>query len=439
MSAAEESDFIDDRHDAPPARGTRLHRVPPRGRKWVVLLILLLSLGLLLVFADVLLDRPLRNWAEKTMNSRLQGYTVHIGRFNAHIWRLAMELDNLVLIQNSHPNSPVADIGALKFTVLWRQLFHLNFVGDLTIDRPNLHINLAQLEEEASSDVKLKDRGWQDAVESIYPLKLDLVRIADGLLLYISDEPNTKPISLTNIHFVARDVRNERSAKGTFPSPIHLEAVVFDTGKLWFDGSADFLAKPNTAIKGDARIENVPLDRLEPVAKSVQLRTRGGTLSAHGSVEYTSQAMTAILKDVVLDNLKADYVTSEATKAEEKEHGKAVAKTAKSVSNAPQMLLRINRFRIIHGELGFINQASVPHYRLFISNLDLEMGNLSNQFTEGVAKFEAKGAFMGSGLTHVHGGFRPDSKGADFDVHLKMEDAQLASPPNLLRAYAKFD
>jgi len=358
----------------------------PRKRKWVVLLGVLLSLGLLVVTTDTLLDRPLRDWAEKTMNARLKGYTVRITRFNTHLWRLAMELNGLTLVQNSHPESPVADIGALKFTVLWRQLLHLRLAGDLTIQQPNLHINLAQLQEEARSDVSLKDRGWQDAVEAIYPLKLDEVKATDGTVLYLSDQPSAKPIRLTKLYLVAHDVRNARSAKGTFPSPVHLEAVLFDTGKLWFDGAADFMAKPSVAIKGEAKIEQAPLDRLDPLARIVQLRTKGGTLSAQGSVEYTPQSTEAILKDVLIDGLKSDYVTSEATKTAEKQHGKAVAKAAKRVTNAPQMLLRIDRFRILHSDVGFINDATAPHYRLFISNLDLEMGNLSNQATEGACR-----------------------------------------------------
>lgn len=420
-------------------RHSWLHRLPVKGRKWAIALMVLLGLGLAVGLADILLDRPLRDWAERTMNAQLKGYTVKITRFNTHLWRLAMELDGLTLVQNSHPESPVADIGALKFSVVWRELLRLRLVGDLTIQQPNLRINLIQLQEEARSDTSLKERGWQDAVEAIYPLKLDEVKVTDGSLLYLSVEPSAKPLRLTKLHLTAHDVRNIRSQKGTFPSPVHLEAVLFDSGKLWFDGAADFLAKPNASIKGEAKIEHVPLDRLDPLTQSVQLRTKGGLLSAYGSVEYTSQSTEAILRDVRIDGLKSDYVTSEATKTVERQHGKAVVKAAKRVSNAPRMLLRIDRFRIAQGELGFINQASAPQYRLFISNLDLDMDNLSNQATEGEARFEAKGAFMGSGRTRVRGGFRPDGKGADFDIHMQMEDTQLASLNNLLRAYAGFD
>lgn len=391
------------------------------------------------MFADALLDKPLRTWGERTMNAHLKGYTVRLVRWDTHLWRLAMELHGLSIVQDAHPESPVADIGSLDFKVSWRALLHLRLLGDLTIQRPSLRIDLAQLQEQAKSDVRLKDRGWQGAIEAIYPLKLEDVKIHDGSMLYVSADPDALPLRLTKLEFAAQDLRNVQSTQGTFPSPVHLDAVLFETGAVRFDGVADFLAKPGAAIKGAIRIDHVPLDRLGPAAKVVQLKSTGGVLSVHGTMESTAQSESVLLQDVLLEGWKADYVTSEATKAAEKKHVQAVAKAAQKADNAPKMLLRIDRFRIIHSEVGFVNQTSDPHYRLFMTDFNLEMDNISNRSTEGVAKFQATGTFMGSGSTQVRGGFRPDEKGADFDVQLEMRDAQLASLDDLLQAYAGFD
>ena len=413
--------------------------IPAHGKIWILVLAVLAGLGLLVVFADNLLDKPLRTWGERTMNAQLKGYTVRLARWDTHLWRFAMELHGLTIVQIAHPESPVADIGSLDFKVSWRALLHLRLLGDLTIQQPSLRIDLAQLQEEAKGDVKLKDRGWQGAIEAIYPLKLEDVKIHDGSMLYASADPEALPLRLTKLEFEARDLRNVQSTQGTFPSPVHMEALLFETGTLGFDGAADFLAKPSAGIKGLIRIDRVPLDRLGSIAKVVQLKMKGGVLSAHGSVESSSQSESVLLQDVLLEGWKADYVTSEATKVAEKNHAQAVAKAAQQADNAPKMLLRIDHFRIIRSEVGFVNQTSDPHYRLFMTDFYLEMDNISNQFTEGVAKYQASGAFMGSGKTVVRGGFRPDGKGADFDVHLEMKDAQLASLNDLLQAYAGFD
>ena len=413
--------------------------MPAHGKIWIVVLAVIAGLGLLVVFADNLLDKPLRTWGERTMNSKLKGYTVRLARWDTQIWHLTMELHGLTIVQIAHPESPVADIGSLDFKVSWRALLHLRLLGDLTIQRPHLRIDLAQLQEEAKGDVKFKDRGWQGAIEAIYPLKLEDVKIHDGSLLYASANPDALPLRLTKLEFAAQDLRNVQSAKGTYPSPVHLDALLFETGAIRFDGAADFLANPNAAIKGEIRIDRVPLDRLGSIAKMVQLKMKGGILSAHGSVESSAASDSVILQDVLLEGWNADYVTSAATKVAEKNHAQAVAKAAQQADNAPKMMLRIDRFRIVRSEVGFVNQTSDPHYRLFMTDFNLEMDNISNQFTEGVAKFQASGKFMGSGSTQIRGGFRPDGKGADFDVHLEMKDAQLASLNDLLKAYAGFD
>ena len=421
------------------SRRKRIRWIPTHKKVWIPVLALVAGIGLLVAFADQILDKPLRTWGERTMNDHLKGYTVRLARWDTHLWRLAMELHGLTIVQDAHPQTPVADIGSLDFKVSWRALLHLRLLGDLTIQQPHLRIDLAQLQEQAKSDVKLEDRGWQGAIEAIYPLKLEDVKIHDGSVLYASAEPDALPLRLTKLEFAAQDLRNVQSTKGTFPSPVHMEALLFETGTVWFDGAADFLASPNAAIEGRIRIDRVPLDRLGSIAKVVQLKMKGGILSAHGSVESNSRSETVLLQDVLLENWDADYVTSPATKLAEKKHAEVVAKSAQLADNAPTLLLRIDRFRIEHSEVGFVNQATDPHYRLFMTDFDLEMDNLSNQFTEGVAKFHATGAFMGNGQTVVRGGFRPDGKGADFDVHLEMKDAQLTSLNDLLQAYAGFD
>lgn len=417
----------------------RIWGVPRRRAVWIGVLAVIVALGLALAFVDLLIAKPLRAWGEKTMNSQLKGYTVRLDRWDTHVWRFAMELRGLTIVQNAHPEVPVADIGALEFSISWRALLRLRLLGDLTIQQPKLRIDLAQLQQEAKSDVKLEDRGWQSAIQAIYPLKLQELRIHEGSLSYASADPEALPLRLTKLEFSAKDLRNVQSKKGAYPSPVRVEALLFETGTIRFDGAADFLAKPNAAFKGDLRIERVPLERLGTLAKVVQLRMKGGVLSAHGSVESSAESQTVHLQDVLLEGWKADYVTSVATKAAETKHAQAVAKAAKKVDNAPKMLLLVDRFRIVGSEVGFVNLTSNPHYRLFFSGFDLEMDNLSNQSSRGNGTFKASGDFMGSGRTEVHGGFRPDDKGADFDIQVEMRDTRLASLNDLLQAYAGFD
>ena len=46
---------------------------------------------------------------------------------------------------------------------------------------------------------------------------------------------------------------------------------------------------------------------------------------------------------------------------------------------------------------------------------------------------------MGSGATHIHGAFRPETKSPDFDLSLRVQNTQVKSLNDLLRAYGGMD
>jgi hypothetical protein len=396
------------------------------------------GLGLLAMLAvccaDTLLAEPLRIRAVRMMNANLDGYSVRIAKVHPHLWRLGIDLDQVDLVQTAHPDPPVAGVGALAFSLGWQDLIHFRLAGDLTIRRPALHIDLTQIKEAGNSRVRLQDRGWQRAVESVYPIKLDRVKVEDGSLLYLSGRTMDKPLQFTQVALVATHIRNVAVARGTFPSPVTLEGVLFDTGKVRFKGEADFLREPQCALRGVIHLDRVPLDRLAPLARDYQLKATGGFLSADGTMEYTPEASMAHLTQVRLQDLRVDYITSQATRVVAAEHAREAVKLAASVRNAPKLLLQVDTLTMTHSEIGFMDQAAVPPYRLFLADVDLKLDNLSNQADLGRSRFQARGSFMGHGAVVVSGMFQPTAEPVDFTVRLQLDDARLPDLNNCLLA-----
>jgi len=364
---------------------------------------------------------------------------VRINRARPRIYKLALALDGLVLTQNSHPDPPVADFAALEFTLQWSKLIRFHVAGDLTLRRPALHINLAQIQEEAAGNVSLKDEGWQRAVESIYPFKLDQVQIQDGSLLYLAAAPTSKPIRLTGVAMLAKNIRNKAAAQGTYPSPVTFQAALFDTGQIWFKGAADFLREPYSAAMGEIHLEQVPLDRLGPLAQDYNLRTTGGLLSANGTIEYTPKTQKAHLTEVLFEDLRVDYVASTATKAQEEVHAKQALQLAKDVRNSPRVVVQVDSLRLSRSQIGFVDEAATPPYRLFMSDVSLKLTNLSNQANQGRSEFHAQGAFMGSGKTRLSGGFLSTAKPADFAIQLRLDNAKFTDLNKFLLAQTGVD
>ena len=59
--------------------------------------------------------------------------------------------------------------------------------------------------------------------------------------------------------------------------------------------------------------------------------------------------------------------------------------------------MRVDRINIVGGELGFVNQAAKPEYRLYLADAELTLEHYSNQLRDGPASLAIQGKFMGTG------------------------------------------
>lgn len=381
---------------------------------------------------------PLRRYAEYRMNRHLKGYTVQIGRAYFHPFTFTLDLRDVALIQDAHPNPPVANINGLRATVHWGALVKLRLVGDFLIDRPKLYINLVNIQKEEQSKVPLKEKGWQDALESIYPLKINVFRIYDGELTY-QDEGPYKPLHLSRVNFEASNIRNIWFPERTYPSPVHLEGKVFDRGKLTLDGHANFLQEPHLGFKGDIELADMELGYFKPITQRRNIYVEKGTVSAKGNIEYAPKVTIVRLKDLGIKGVDVNYLHLPQTASVEQQRVQHAAQTAKELSNEPTSKIRIDVLKVNDSSFGYVDKTSNPNYRLFVDHAEVTLKNFSNQFQEGPATLELTGRFMGSGETRVTGTFRPETKNPDFNLNLAIKDTEMTAMNNLFRAYGNFD
>ncbi len=299
-------------------------------------------------------------------------------------------------------------------------------------------VNREHLAAEAKDEVPVSQRGWQQALEAVYPLKINELTISDGEITYIDKDPK-RPLTIKNLEFEAENIRNVRSRGDTYPSGIHLTGTVFDSGTLRMDGNADFMAEPYAGVKADVDLEDMALDYFAPVVEEYNVTITKGALSAKGDVEYSPKVKTGELREVTLKSVALEYANRPGKKESVIKAAEKTTDAAKSVSNEPEILLEIDRLRIVDSYFGYVNEDADPHYRLYLSDTDGTLENLSNQRKRGTASAELEGKFMGSGTTSAKATFRPETKGPDFDVKLEIRDTDLRSLNDLLRAYGRFD
>ena len=391
---------------------------------------------LLLVVASFFIDEPLRRAMEKRMNERLTGYTASIRDLDFRL--LSITLHDVSIRQDAHPEPAVALIPRLRASVQWTELITFHLVADFQIDQPRVYLNLAQLRKENRDEIPVQKRGWQEAAEAIYPLKINLFQINDGSFTYIDQDPK-RPLELTHLFVRANNIRNIRSKDRVYPSPVHAEGIVFQTGRAEVDGHANFLAQPHIGIHTLYTLESVPLDYFRPLLSRTNLSVRNGTLTSHGRVEYAPAIKFAHVEDVIVDRVRLDYIHTTKTATAEERRADKVQKAVRKASDKPGLVLRLDQFHLRNSNVGFVNRATKPDYRIFMSGTNLSVTNLSNRTREGPAKATLSGRFMGSGAASARATFLPDRRSADFDFDGRIEGTQAATMNDLWRAYGKFD
>ena len=411
-------------------------RRTPRWYRWVTGVAG--TIVVLLVVTAFFLDEPLRRLVERQMNQRLKGYTATVGSLDFHPIGFAIDLRNVLLVQDANPEPPVMRIERLSANVQWLALLRARLVADFELVRPTLYVNRNHLEAEQRDDIPVADHGWQDALQAIYPLKINDFTVRDGDLTYV-ESGQTRPMRVSRIQAIAHDIRNVRSDPGDYPSPLRVEARVFDRGRLVVDGHADFLAKPYAGVKGDVEIADIALDYFRPVLERSDIVVTRGTFSGRGVVEYAPQFKKVDLMELRVEGLHAEYLYHKPRAASAKEAVKATAQAAKDVSNDPDVVLHARKVTMTDATVAFVNKDATPTYRIFIANTDLSIDNFSNQRSEGYGHAHLTGRFMASGRTLVDLTMRAEDKGPDFDLSARIENTDLRTMNDLLRAHAKVD
>src|SRR4030095_14785738 len=108
-------------------------------------------------------------------------------------------------------------------------------------------------------------------------------------------------------------------------------------------------------------------------------------------------------------------------------------------SNKPGILLKARRLSVNGATVGFVNEQVTPPYPVVFAGTNLVFAQLPNQFTEGAATARLTGRFMGSGATTISATFRPETKGADFELDARIEDTDLKTMYDLITAHTKLD
>lgn len=247
-------------------------------------------------------NEPLRRHMEGTLNGALKGYTVRVSALEFHPIGFSITLKDLTITPTVRPEVLIAHVPELRASVQWRALLSVHLVADVSLDRPTVYINRAAQPHEVTDSPLSTDNEWQQALGAIYPLKINRLRIHAGDVTYVDDDPH-RPLHLNQLNLIAENIRNIRSVDRVYPSDIHIDAIIFDSGDLRVDGRANLLAEPHVGIDADVSVNHVDLTSFNPMLARMNLWIPGNTVSAGGHVEYAPDMPHVHLKHVSISGV----------------------------------------------------------------------------------------------------------------------------------------
>ena len=388
--------------------------------------------------ASFFLDGIVRARTEAAMNASLKGY--HVTLEHAHVQLLSggLTLSNLTIIQQQHPRPPVADFPEMRFRIQWRELFSGHVVANVLLWHPRIHVDQTQFVAEKNHKVPMRQEGWQQALENIYPFKINRFRVEDGDVVYIQDA-KSPPLHLAKLNFTTDNIRNIHSPQDVYPSSFHATVVIFDTGRAEIEGNANYLLEPFPGARTRFKIQNVPLSAFDAEIRQINMDVAGGRLSARGLVEYSPKITRVEADNATIDGVKIGYVHKPSTQQAEAERVKVTGNQIEKQNNRRAVEIRVREFDVTHSVFSYTDQTKDPNYHLFINDANLVVKNLSNHQEHGQADAALEGKFMGSGNAKVSAAFLASHSGPAFNMNVALQNTDLTLLNDLLRAYGRFD
>ena len=240
-----------------------------RRRWWLIPLVVLSVLILTLVIVAWMADEPLRRYVEGEANSALPGYHVTIGALALHPLTLSIDLRDVVIRQDIHPDPPVLSIAHVTADAELAPLFSGQVGAAVRVDAPAFAITKKHvdgfLRRGDTEVVKEQVEAWQDKIRESIAFQ-GTFYVTNGDLTYDEGNATVEPLRIERIDVEVTNITNRPEANDEYPSPVRVKVVFPDHSQMDLEGRANLLAIPVPRVEADLKIDRFQVKNLLPVA-----------------------------------------------------------------------------------------------------------------------------------------------------------------------------
>jgi hypothetical protein len=209
----------------------------------------LLGIAVLAVAARIALPFVLERYVNRVLD-RNATYQGSVADVDVALWRGAYMIEG-VHVEKRNGRVPVPFVAAprVDLSIQWRALFDGAFVGEIHFDR--LELNFVAGPRDADRQTGA-GADWRRTVESLFPVKLNQVKVRHGVVHYrdFQSEPKVD-IYLRDVELVAQNLTNSRDLSADRVAHITVRATPMTRGRLSARIDVDpFAVKPDFDLDG---------------------------------------------------------------------------------------------------------------------------------------------------------------------------------------------
>lgn len=207
-------------------------KTAPKAWTWLKSLSLfpkiLLGLVIALLIFRLFLPGIVKNYVNKKLNE-LPGYTGHVDDIDISLYRGAYVIKGLLLKKKTDPlKYPFIKIETADLSIQWAALFHGRIVGEVILDRPELHVLATEkMDEEPSKD------SWTKTVKALMPFTINRLQMNEGKFAYL--DLGKKPVTdlfIDHMQLTALNLANVQKSAKKLPSQVTITGTSIGGGHL---------------------------------------------------------------------------------------------------------------------------------------------------------------------------------------------------------------
>jgi Domain of Unknown Function (DUF748) len=232
-----------------------------KSKRFVICLITVLSLLLVLW---LMLPSILLRYVNQTLD-RIPDYEAKIEAIDVSLWRGAYIIRNLRMIKKGGQEKyPFLQVPKIDLSIEWPALWHGKVVGAVRLLQPTMNFIQAPSKEKSQLTA---GTGWAEQGKKLFPFEINRFIIQNGTITFRELEmAQGSDLKLTSVHLEMTGITNLESKERRLPVHLEARAIVFDSGRLSVNGSAQLLRDP-ISFDINTSIETVDLTKLNPYVK----------------------------------------------------------------------------------------------------------------------------------------------------------------------------